>query len=133
MHVDESKDKIYIYDLDKELQEAESGDERVVFLPDIERKISRIPKSVLETPSDPGNQELVLYSVPSSISIPEEQDNVRKVISEVRARAREAQNSSGSAHQAGHSQGQGTDEEDESIFENTPIVEEIDDDVMDID
>ena len=93
MHLDDTKDKIYIHNLDDELADIDSDEEKLVFLPDIEKKldmVGRIPKSVLlgEAYPSTGN-ELVLYSVPTSLSVPEEQDKVRKAIIESRARARE--------------------------------------------
>lgn len=95
MQLDDTKDKVYIHNLEEELADMESEEEQLVFLPDIEKKLGmmgRIPKSVLLGEGHPsiGNQ-MVLYSVPSSLSVPEEQDNVRKAIIESRARAREKQ------------------------------------------
>ncbi|KAK4105338.1 hypothetical protein N658DRAFT_416374 [Parathielavia hyrcaniae] len=101
MQLDDSKYKVYIYNIDDELSssdnESDSADGRLVFLPDIEKHLlaSRIPTRVLDPRPDPraelAGKELVLYSVPSSISVPEEQDSVRKAIIEARARAREKQ------------------------------------------
>jgi len=89
MAVDATKDKVYVFDIDAEL--SESDDERPVFLPDIERKFMKIPKNVLtaQSPGPPSHTELVLYNIPSSLTVPQEQDNVRKVILETRARAHE--------------------------------------------
>jgi hypothetical protein len=105
MQLDDSKYKVYIYNIDDELSSSdnESSDGadssgKLVFLPDIEKHLraaSRIPTHVLDPRPDPSaelaGKELVLYSVPSSISVPEEQDSVRKAIIEARARAREKQ------------------------------------------
>ena len=92
MQMDDTKDKIYIYNLDDELKAVDEDEEKLVFLPDIERKLSRIPKSLLQGHNQPlANCEVVLYQVPSSLSVPVEQDNVRKAIIESRARAREKQ------------------------------------------
>lgn len=99
MQLDDSKYKVYIYNLEDELSsesEAEQ-DGKLIFLPDIEKHLrqNRIPNQVLNTtqPSvvDPDilNKQLVLYSVPASITVPEEQDSVRKAILEARARMRE--------------------------------------------
>ena len=90
MNVDEMRDKIFIHNLDEELADISSDDEKLVFLPDIERRLTKIPHSVLasEPPSKTGN-EVILYSVPSSITVPKEQDNVRKAIIESRQRARD--------------------------------------------
>ena len=92
MHLDDSRDRVYIHNLDDELSDIESEEEKLLFLPDIEKRLAKIPKSVLmgRSPSHVGN-EVVLYSVPESLSVPPEQDNVRKAIIETRARAREKQ------------------------------------------
>lgn len=95
MQLDDTKDKVYIHNLDDELAEIESENEQLVFLPDIEKKLGmmgRIPKSVLLGEAHPSTgHEMVLYSVPSSLSVPEGQDKVRKAIIESRARARKKQ------------------------------------------
>ena len=92
MQLDDTKDRVYIHNLDEELADIDSEEEKLVFLPDIEKKLSKIPKSVLLGEAHPSTgNEVVLYSVPSSLSVPEEQDNVRKAIIESRARAREKQ------------------------------------------
>ena len=92
MQVDDTKDRVYIHNLDDELSDLESEEERLVFLPDIEKKLGKIPKSVLLGERHPSaGSELVLYSVPTSLSVPKEHDNVRKAIIESRARAREKQ------------------------------------------
>jgi hypothetical protein len=89
MQVDERPDRVYIHDLDAELaSDSESDSERLIFLPDIEKRFSRIPQRVLTGGGD-GSQELVLYSVPKSLSVDEGHDSVRKAIIEARARARE--------------------------------------------
>ncbi|KIM97908.1 hypothetical protein OIDMADRAFT_129240 [Oidiodendron maius Zn] len=95
MRLDDSKHKVYIYDLDAELSESESDDGKLVFLPDIEKHLreSRIPPPVLANCEGElaGNKQLVLYNIPSSLTVPEERDNVRKAIMEARARVRERQ------------------------------------------
>ncbi len=100
MQLDDSKYKVYIYNLDDELSssdnESDSAEGKLVFLPDIEKHLrnSRIPAHLLDPRPDPSEwagKELVLYREPSSISVPEEQDSVRKAILEARARAREKQ------------------------------------------
>lgn len=92
MQVDDTKDRVYVHNLDDEISDIESEEERLVFLPDIERRLGKIPKSVLLGEGYPhtGN-EMVLYRVPTSLTVPEDQDNVRKAIIESRARAREKQ------------------------------------------
>lgn len=96
MQLDDSKHKVYIYDLDAELSDSESDDDgRLVFLPDIEKHLreTRIPRSILANSEGElaGNNQLVLYNVPSSLTVPEAQDGVRRAIIETRARARAKQ------------------------------------------
>lgn len=92
MQLDDTRDKVYIHNLDDELKGIDEDDEKLIFLPDIERKLTEIPKSVLTSTSQPLiNQEMVLYSVPSSLTVPQERDNVRKAIIETRERARQKQ------------------------------------------
>ena len=92
MHLDDSKDKVYIHNLDDEVSDIEAEEEKLVFLPDIEKRLAKIPKSVLMGRSQPHtSNEVILYSVPESLSVPPEQDNVRKAIIETRARVREKQ------------------------------------------
>ena len=89
MQVDDKRDKVYIHDLDAELADIESDDEKLIFLPDIERRLSKVPQQLLRGGDDHGNQELVLYSVPQSLTVDEDHDSVRKAIIESRQRARE--------------------------------------------
>lgn len=90
MQVDDRPDRVYIHNLDEELAESEPEEERLVFLPDIERRFSRIPKHVLieNRTEESENQELVLYSIPKSLTVDESKDSVRKAIIETRRRAR---------------------------------------------
>ncbi|KAK2736813.1 hypothetical protein FQN55_001402 [Onygenales sp. PD_40] len=88
MQVDDTKHRVYIHDLDSELAEIEAQENNVAFLPEIEKRLMAVPKSVL-TNKPPANNELVLYHVPSSLSLPETQDSVRRAIIEARERARE--------------------------------------------
>ncbi|GIZ43700.1 hypothetical protein CKM354_000691700 [Cercospora kikuchii] len=90
MQVDETRDRVFIHDLDAELAESEPTEERLIFLPDIEKHFSRIPKHVLTGKAeDVEGQELVLYNVPKSLSVDESRDAVRHAIVEARQRARE--------------------------------------------
>ena len=97
MQLDDTKHKVYIYDLDAELSDSESSDDgRLVFLPDIQKHLreSRIPPAILANSEGElagMNNQLVLYNVPSSLTVPEEQDSVRKAIIETRARVRAKQ------------------------------------------
>ncbi|KAL8734140.1 MAG: hypothetical protein Q9166_001625 [cf. Caloplaca sp. 2 TL-2023] len=92
MQLDDTKDKVYIHNLDAELADVESDEETPIYLPDIEKKLSKIPRSVLMGRNPPiTNNQMVLYNVPSSLSVPEEHDNVRRAIIDSRTRAREKQ------------------------------------------
>lgn len=88
MNVDDTRDRVFIHDLDAELADAESDEERLIFLPDIEKKFSKIPQRLLMGGHD-ANQELVLYGVPKSLTVDEGHDSVRKAIIETRRRAQE--------------------------------------------
>ncbi|KAK9777428.1 hypothetical protein SCAR479_05821 [Seiridium cardinale] len=98
MQLDESKHKVYIYDLDAELSDGESSSDegKLLFLPDIAKHLhqqSRIPPRVLANgDGELAGMQLVLYSEPKSLTVPEEQDSVRKAIVEARARIRRKQN-----------------------------------------
>jgi hypothetical protein len=102
MQLDNSKHKVYIYNLDDELSsESEAEDGKLVFLPDIDRHLrsqrkhpgaDNIPSYI--RPNEDGElagMQMVLYSDPASLTVPKEQDSVRKVILEARARVREKQ------------------------------------------
>jgi len=93
MQVEDTKDKIYIYDLDKELAEVESDEDHPVFIPDIEKHVMKLPKSVLlgDDVKAMANKQMVLYRVPTSLSVSEDKDSVRRAIIETRRRAQENQ------------------------------------------
>ncbi|RPB20273.1 hypothetical protein L211DRAFT_813515 [Terfezia boudieri ATCC MYA-4762] len=80
---------VYVSDLDSDSES--DADDKVVYLPDVERKLNRIPYQLVSERSKdlPTSTELVLYSVPSSISVPEQKDVVRRAIIESRQRLRE--------------------------------------------
>ena len=91
MQVDDTRDRVYIYDLDKELEDIspDDGEEKLIFLPDIEKHFSKLPHQVLAGGGQDGSRELILYSVPKSLSVDAEHDSVRRAIIESRHRARE--------------------------------------------
>lgn len=98
MRLDDTKHRVYIYDLDKELEEIESSEDenKLVFLPDIEKRLlnKRIPSSVLankdgELAGMNKSQAMVLYDIPHSLTLTDEKDSVRKAILESRHRAQE--------------------------------------------
>lgn len=100
MQLDNTANKVYIYNIDDELSDSDSSSDesKLIFLPDIEKRLrnTRIPPTVLansegELAGRNLHTDLVLYNVPSSLSVPEDRDSVRKAIIETRARAREKQ------------------------------------------
>lgn len=102
MQLDDSKYKVYIYNIDDELSSDESDPEeagKLVFLPDIEKHLrqSRIPPQILaNSDGELAGMQMVLYSDPKSLTVPEDKDSVRKAIIESRHRLREAQKDGGS-------------------------------------
>ncbi|KAI1454539.1 hypothetical protein F4805DRAFT_460611 [Annulohypoxylon moriforme] len=95
MQLDDSKHKVYIKNLDDYLSDSESDSEsHMIFIPDIEKHLlqNRIPPSVLANKDgELAGMQMVLYSEPSSLTVPKEQDSVRKAIIEARQRIREKQ------------------------------------------
>lgn len=107
MHLDDTKHKVYIYNLDDELSsdaDSDPDDARLVFLPDVERHLRAnrivpgVPGTGVPRPIHPNKDgelagmQLVLYDDGvRSVSVPEEQDSVRKAIIEARERHRRRQ------------------------------------------
>lgn len=107
MLLDDTKHKVYIYNLDDELSsdaDSDPDEGRLVFLPDVERHLranrivpgvpgGSVPRPIL--PNKDGElagMQLVLYDDGvRSVSVPEEQDSVRKAIIEARERHRRRQ------------------------------------------
>ncbi|PHH78924.1 hypothetical protein CDD82_2752 [Ophiocordyceps australis] len=94
MQLDDTGHKVYIYNLDDELSssDGDSDDGKLAFLPDIEKHLrsQRIPPHILANPQgELAGMQIVLYSDPRSLSVPEEHDGVRKAIIEARRRARD--------------------------------------------
>ncbi|QUC21459.1 uncharacterized protein UV8b_05702 [Ustilaginoidea virens] len=102
MQLDHSQHRVYIYNLDDELS-SESGhdddddaDGKLILLPDVEKHLRerRIPPHVLANSQGQlagMHMQLVPYSDPKSLTVPEEHDSVRKAIIEARQRARDKQ------------------------------------------
>jgi len=103
MQIEDTPHRIYIHDLDAELADtsspssSSSSAETPIFLPDIEKHLSKIPYHLLQgqEPTNSLQNQLVLYRVPESLTVPAERDSVRKAIVEARERARERQGSGG--------------------------------------
>lgn len=91
MPVDETPSKVYIHDLAAEIAQIEAEEPKDMFLLDIDKKVSALPTNLLQNTSPNPNTQLVLYREPSSISIPQEEDAVRKAVIEARRRVRERQ------------------------------------------
>ncbi|GIK07497.1 hypothetical protein Aspvir_003163 [Aspergillus viridinutans] len=90
MMLDDTKHTIYIHDLDSELADSEAQEYSITFLPEIGAKLGSLSK-LLTVDTQPQNNELVLYRDPKSLTVPEEDDYVRRAILESRRRARAAQ------------------------------------------
>lgn len=140
MQVDETPDRVYIHSLDDELADIESDEEKLIFLPDIEKRLSKIPQHVLtgRREDDHEGQELVLYDVPKSLTSDEGHDAVRKAILETRHRAREKAVEEARQHDMNCKCGQSSDSEPPETAHgySTGYVEELDDsdpDAMDMD
>jgi hypothetical protein len=88
MHVDDTKTRVYITDLDQEIAEIEAQENNVEVLSTFEKELMGVPSSVLKARPSTGN-ELVLYRLPSALTVSKEQDSVRSVIAGARKRARE--------------------------------------------
>ncbi|KAK6383516.1 hypothetical protein LTS17_002808 [Exophiala oligosperma] len=104
MTVDETPNRIFITNLASEIAQIEADEaasKYSVFLPDIDKKVSALPAHLLNTYHDSSrlssvsptmaspSTALVLYRDPTSITVPEEEDAVRKAIIAARRRARE--------------------------------------------
>lgn len=103
MQLDDTKHKVYIYNLDDELSDSDSEpssprEGRLVFLPDIEKHLRAnrilVPRPIVPNrDGELAGMQMVLYQPdgPKSISVPEEQDSVRRAIVAARERLREKQ------------------------------------------
>lgn len=104
MQLDNTKHKVYIYDLEAELSSADensesesstSGRKGIIMFSDMKKHLRQIPPAVFANNSGElaghniNDMQMVLYSEPSSLTVPREQDSVRKAILEARARARQ--------------------------------------------
>jgi len=90
MILDDTEHVTYVHNLGRELEEMEYEERGISFLPDLEAKLTAIPKSVLGNPK-PKSREMVLYRLPNSLTVSEERDNVKRAIFEYRERAQKRQ------------------------------------------
>ncbi|PNS17980.1 Oxysterol-binding isoform B [Sphaceloma murrayae] len=89
MPVDDTAHRVFIHDLDAELASESDSGPSLVFLPDIEKHLTRIPHRLLRPDSRDGQgKELVLYDTGGAQGS-EEQDLVRRAMEETRRRKRE--------------------------------------------
>ncbi|KND91381.1 hypothetical protein TOPH_04058 [Tolypocladium ophioglossoides CBS 100239] len=95
MQLDDSRHKVYIYNIDDELSsDSEGEDGKLIFLPDIDKHLreNRIPPHILANgDGELAGMQMVLYSDPKSLTVPESRDSVRKAVIEARHRVRERQ------------------------------------------
>lgn len=98
MPIEDTPHRIYISDLSAELSDIESDEDTPIFLSDIEKHLSKIPRHVLlmsggsSDPQTADDNQLVLYEVPKSLSVGTGQEDYgRKAIVEARRRIRERQ------------------------------------------
>lgn len=86
MMLDDTAHTTYVHNLDQELADPDPVKEHLVLHPLAARMIA-VPNSILSDNPAQG-KELVLYTEPTSLTVPKEQDSVRRAILESRARAR---------------------------------------------
>lgn len=97
MPVDDTSDRIWIHDLDREIAEIEAEEERarMALLSETGDAYSKIPEHLLKqnmaSNENAANMQLILYQEPTSLSLTEEEDAIRKTIIDARRRLREAQ------------------------------------------
>ncbi|KAI5307343.1 hypothetical protein KEM56_006939 [Ascosphaera pollenicola] len=88
MDVGDTKHRVYVSNLEHEIRkiEREEKQKEDILLPGLE-KLMYNPKSLYVKPPEPPGNQLVLYRVPASISIPEHHDSVKRALSDARDRA----------------------------------------------
>ncbi|KAF2859053.1 hypothetical protein K470DRAFT_265561 [Piedraia hortae CBS 480.64] len=93
MEVDETPNRVYIHNLQDEIAEIEAQEQAENQIGIFPPNVAKIPQHLLrDKPDDNHNQQLILYSVPKSLTEDEGHDSVRKAIIEARQRAREKAN-----------------------------------------
>lgn len=132
MEIEDTPHRVYIHDLAAELSDIESDEDTPIFLSDIEKHLSKIPKHVLMGPEPKANEnnQMVVYNVPASLSVPEERDGVRKAIVEARRRIREGMGSTVGERERGGRGGVGEVRVQQSV---PPATVDVDSEAMDLD
>lgn len=101
MLLDDTKHTIFIHDIDRELIDDDAQGGVINFLPGVTETLMPMPRSLVVNGETQSNA-LVLYQEPKSLSIPVEEDNVRRAITETWDRARGKQSCLGSLATANH-------------------------------
>lgn len=103
MHVDETKDKVFIHDLDAEVAEIEAveAQPQLIFIPDIERHLNAVPRPGFHRIAGSGeddatDRQVVLYSESKSRVLQAEAEAVMKAAE--RKDIHERQSQSETAH-----------------------------------
>ncbi|KHJ35998.1 hypothetical protein EV44_g6269 [Erysiphe necator] len=94
MQIEDTKNKVFIHDLEAEILEVQSEEAKFIIHPEIEKHLRDCrfsPQIITSFSSSHEDKQLVLYNDPSSITIPEEFDSVKRIIIETRSRIREKQ------------------------------------------
>ncbi|POS84961.1 hypothetical protein EPUL_002960, partial [Erysiphe pulchra] len=94
MQIEDTKNKVFIHDLEAEILEVQSEEAKLIIHPEIEKHLRDIrftPQFIAPTSTSHEDKQLILYNEPGSITIPEELDSVKRIIVETRCRIREKQ------------------------------------------
>ena len=86
MMLDDTNTTVYIHDLDQELTESDTLDRAITILPGLEDKLPMT--KLLVGDNRPQCKELVVYKEPESLTVPKDEDQVRRALIETRERAR---------------------------------------------
>lgn len=92
MLLDDTNTTTYVHDLTREVADIENNEFWLSLTP-VADELIRIPKTILADPRPPG-KELVLYQDPGSLTVPKQQDNVKRAIKEYKERVRGKQGGS---------------------------------------
>ncbi|KAL3455548.1 hypothetical protein BJX64DRAFT_281999 [Aspergillus heterothallicus] len=127
MMLDDTKHTVYIHDLERELEETEILPDGLTILPGLSDRLSM--SNMLVANTKPHCNEVVLYREPESLSVPKENDQVRRALIETRERARRGQ--SRHSHDVSDAVEHGAAQQMRRL--NKTPDEESDNDTMDVD